>query len=242
MSADQTAQDVELPEKGTYLVSARICPFVQRTAIVLEEKKLSYDVRFVDLHDKPDWFLSLSPLGKVPVLKMDGLVLFESAVINEYLNERYENPPMLSPDPERRARERASIEFFGQLTGDSYRMMVGTSEDVVMAAAEKARQKLQWIQANWGILIWGGTDGLNLVEAAAAPVFQRLQWMETIYPKLRLFEGCEDVLKWRERILSTESVKASIDNKTHSYFLAYLKGRGSPSRHTAISFLGSHLA
>jgi len=241
MNEPQQQQEVELAQTGVFLVSARICPYVQRTAIVLEEKNVDYDVRFVDLHKKPDWFLALSPLEKVPILKIDGLVLFESAVINEYLNERYLEPPMLSQGPEKRARERAAIEFFGQMTADSYRMMVGTTEEVVIASAEKVRHKLKWLHANWGTKVWGGKDRLNLVDAAAAPVLQRLKWMEAIHPELNLFEGCDNVIDWGERILNTQSVKASTDKKTHSYFRAYLKGGGSPSRRAMMSFLGSHL-
>ena len=73
------------------LISSATCPFVQRSAITLEYKRVPYEIEFIDLNDKPKWFLEISPTGKVPVLVVrDGdreIVLFESAVINEYLDE-----------------------------------------------------------------------------------------------------------------------------------------------------------
>ncbi|MDH3236478.1 MAG: glutathione S-transferase N-terminal domain-containing protein, partial [Alphaproteobacteria bacterium] len=69
------------------LVSHHLCPYVQRAAIALAEKAVEFERIYIDLANKPDWFRALSPLGKVPVLKVDDRALFESAVILEYLEE-----------------------------------------------------------------------------------------------------------------------------------------------------------
>ena len=69
------------------LISFDICPFVQRSVITLEEKGVKYNIKYIELENKPDWFLAISPFGKVPVLQVNDKVLFESAVINEYLDE-----------------------------------------------------------------------------------------------------------------------------------------------------------
>ena len=71
----------------TILVSHALCPYVQRAAIVLSEKGVAFERRDVDLANKPDWFLRLSPTGKTPMLLVDGYALFESAAICEYLDE-----------------------------------------------------------------------------------------------------------------------------------------------------------
>ena len=73
------------------LISSKTCPYVQRSVMTLREKGIAYDIDYVDLSNKPDWFVELSPLGKVPVLEVtrdDGskVVLSESVVINEYLD------------------------------------------------------------------------------------------------------------------------------------------------------------
>jgi len=69
------------------LVSHLLCPYVQRAAIALAEKGVAFERRVIDLANKPDWFLALSPTGKVPVLIADGRPIFESAVILEYLED-----------------------------------------------------------------------------------------------------------------------------------------------------------
>ena len=92
------------------LVSHRLCPYVQRVAIVMMEKGIAHHRRDVDLANKPKWFLDISPLGKTPVLDVGGRPLFESAVICEYLEEAF--PHSLHPeDPLVRASHRSWMEF-----------------------------------------------------------------------------------------------------------------------------------
>ena len=99
------------------LVSHRLCPYVQRAAISLVEKAVPFERVYVDLADKPAWFLALSPLGKTPVLKVNDRAIFESAVILEYLEETGPHP--LHPaDPLRRAEHRAWIEFGSAVLND----------------------------------------------------------------------------------------------------------------------------
>ncbi|NIQ97587.1 MAG: glutathione S-transferase family protein, partial [Desulfuromonadales bacterium] len=110
------------------LISFKLCPFVQRAAIVLLEKGCDFDVTYIDLKNKPDWFLEISPMGKVPVLKVDDEVLFESAVIAEYLDETH--PPQLHPEnPLQRARNRAWIEFSSEMLMDHFRMLNAAGKD-----------------------------------------------------------------------------------------------------------------
>lgn len=92
------------------LVSHHLCPYVQRAVITLLEKEIPHQRTYIDLSNKPDWFRQISPLGKVPLLKVGDEVLFESAVICEYLDEI--TPGSLHPtDPLAKAKHRAWIEF-----------------------------------------------------------------------------------------------------------------------------------
>src|SRR6202142_1075029 len=92
------------------LISHKLCPYVQRAVIALTEKGVAFERIDIDLADKPDWFLAISPLGKTPVLRGGDAAIFESAVILEYLEET--EPNQLHPaDPLRRAEHRGWIEF-----------------------------------------------------------------------------------------------------------------------------------
>jgi glutathione S-transferase len=92
------------------LYSADRCPFAARVRIALAEKGVQYELVEVDLDDRPAWMYDKNPLGKVPVLEEDGFVLPESLVINEYLEERYPDPPLWPADAAERALARLRIE------------------------------------------------------------------------------------------------------------------------------------
>ena len=91
------------------LIDAPRCPYCARVRIVLAEKGVEYETVVIDLADRPAWLYELNPSGKVPVIQEDGWVLPESAVINEYLEERYPEPPLLPADPAARAAARLLI-------------------------------------------------------------------------------------------------------------------------------------
>ena len=101
------------------LYDAGRCPYCARVRIVLAEKGVEVETVAVDLADRPAWIYEKNPLGKVPVLEGDGLCLPESAVIMEYLEERFPEPPLLPADPAERARARLRIFRFDRL-GDAY--------------------------------------------------------------------------------------------------------------------------
>ena len=100
------------------LISFKICPFVQRAVITLLHKNIPYKVTYIDLASPPDWFKQLSPFGKVPVLKVDDQhVIFESAIIDEFLDDAYPGK-LLPSDPIQRGIDRSWIEFGSSLTLD----------------------------------------------------------------------------------------------------------------------------
>src|SRR5262249_14601697 len=96
------------------LVSTPLCPYVHRSTTMLNEKGAVFDVRYMDLKNKPDCFLAIPPRGKVPLLVGDGTPLFESNAINEFLDETIA-PRLLPADPIERARQRAWVEFTNDL-------------------------------------------------------------------------------------------------------------------------------
>lgn len=102
------------------LYDAARCPYCARVRIVLAEKGVEHEVVAIDLRDRPAWIYEKNPLGKVPVLEEDTLVLAESSVIMEYLEERYPEPALLPADPAARALARMEVFRFETLLGDDY--------------------------------------------------------------------------------------------------------------------------
>jgi glutathione S-transferase len=107
------------------LYDADRCPYCARVRIVFAEKGLEYETVVVDLDDRPAWIYEKNPLGKVPVLEDDAFVLPESAVIMEYLEERYPEPPLLPADPADRARGRLLVDRFDGLSRPYYALRRG---------------------------------------------------------------------------------------------------------------------
>src|ERR1700675_4782171 len=99
------------------LISHKLCPYVQRAVIALTEKGVAFERFDIDLANKPDWFLAISPLGTTPVLQVGATAIFESAVILEYLEET-EPKPLHPSDPLRRAEHRGWIEFGSTVLND----------------------------------------------------------------------------------------------------------------------------
>ena len=177
---------------GLLLVSHALCPYVQRAAIVLAEKGVAFERRDVDLAHKPDWFLRLSPLGKTPVLVVDGEALFESAVICEYLDET--QPPRLHPaDPLARARERAWMEF-GSAVLNGIAVLYNAADAAALERAHAAlHARFEQLDAVLGDGPWFAGSRFGLVDAVFGPVFRYFD----VIPEDGLFDGLPRVQAWR---------------------------------------------
>lgn len=182
------------------LVSHPLCPYVQRAAIVLAEKGVKFSRRDVDLNDKPAWFLALSPLAKVPLLRIERGVLFESAVITEYLDETL--APRLHPvDAFERARHRAWIEFASALLNDIARFYNAADARQLDAQHQALRRRFEQLEDELG-------DGPWFAGAAFAPVLRYWQVFEQL-ADFATFAGLVKVERWRRALALRPSVCAA---------------------------------
>ena len=93
------------------LYSGSTDPFSQRCRFVLFEKGMEFEIRDIDLYHKPEDINVMNPYGEVPILVERDLVLYESNIINEYIDERFPHPQLMPPDPVERANVRSSSTF-----------------------------------------------------------------------------------------------------------------------------------
>lgn len=193
---------------------------------VLNEKELEFDIEYIDLQAKPDWFLKISPTGKVPVLQTpDEHVLFESAIINEYLDESHE-PHFMPNTPLQRAHHRMWSDFVAGLYGSVYRAYNAEDEESAQAALDAIRGRLLKLEGEIvGPLFYG--QEFTLVDATAAPPFTRISWIEHIVPDLDLFTDTPKVKIWKEALLSRPSVRNSILPNLYEIFRDRLQGGNS---------------
>jgi glutathione S-transferase len=128
------------------LISHRLCPYVQRAVIALTEKAVPFERIDIDLSNKPDWFLRVSPLGKTPVLLVGDTAIFESAVILEYLEET-QSPALHPADALARAEHRGWIEFGSAILNDIAGLYSARDEAAFNAKVTALRDKFMRIEA-----------------------------------------------------------------------------------------------
>ncbi len=178
----------------------------------MRAKNVEFDVTYVNLRDKPDWFLEISPHGKVPVLKVDDEILFESNAIAEYLEEIVE--PRLHPaDPIKRARNRAWTDFVPDFSKALNGIGYATTREAMeegLANAPKVISRLE------GALAKRGNDGpyfngdkLSLVDAAYAPFLQRFDLIEEVL-RTGLLKDFPLVQAWSDALMANQTVTGAV--------------------------------
>lgn len=209
------------------LISHKLCPYVQRAAIVALEKRIDFERVDIDLANKPEWFLSLSPTGKVPVLEVteaDGTIhiLFESAVIAEYLDEISGNP-LLPADPLRRARERAWVEYASAMLADISRLYTAPDAAGFEAAISAIEARFETLGREIKGPFFAGAR-FGLVDAAFAPVFRYLDVFERALD-FGLVERGPKVAAWARELATRPSVIGAVPLDYADRLLGFVTAR-----------------
>jgi len=191
------------------LISFKLCPFVQRAVIVLKEKGIDFDLTYIDVYNPPEWFKAISPFGKVPLLKIDDAVLFESAVIMEYLDEAFS--PKLHPDNLiDKAQQRGWMEFASDLLANTYQLLIAKTEETFTEQYNAMQGKLARLETVLdGTPYFSGAE-FRLIDAAFAPFFMRIDFVSHCRPLQAIYHNTPKVASWRDQLLARESVQASV--------------------------------
>lgn len=210
------------------LISNILCPYTQRAAIQLAEKGLGVRRTYIDLASKPDWFVRLSPLGKVPVLRIGDTAVFETAVICEYIEDvAVDRAPMWPAAPLDRARHRAWAEFASAAIADVFGFYMAPDE----ASFERKRSELagRFLRLEQHLRDGGpyfDGDRFGLVDAAFAPIFRLLESFDQV-AEFGLLGGLPRTGAYRRSLASRPSVRAAVVPDYGRVFLRYLSERGS---------------
>ena len=190
------------------LVSFKVCPFVQRVAITLQYKGIDYDIEYIDLGSPPEWFLAISPLKKVPLLIVDSTVIFESAVINEYIDEAYQ--PMLHPeDLLLKAINRSWIEFSNNISLYTFELTIKEKKNDFENILEELLKGFDLVEDYLNAKPFFNGEQFSLVDSSYAPIFQRLEFLAQIYKPIISSERHPKLVKWKDSLLSLKAVKRS---------------------------------
>ncbi len=220
------------------VVSSKICPFVQRVTALLEAKNIPYELEFINLKSKPQWFLDISPNGQVPVLiTNNGTVLFESDAIVEYLEEAY---PALQPGLA--AEDKAVNRAWSHLASKNYLVQCGAQRSADAATLEERGKKLgqafDKIEKQLGETAFFGGDSLGMVDIAWLPLLHRAELID----RKSGFDFVADRPKlkaWQKRLMQTglaeKSVAPDFEDAFSEFYLSpeTFLGKGRDAEHSA---------
>ena len=179
------------------LYSTITCPFSHRCRIVLHEKDMDFQVIDVDPNNKPEDIAVMSPYGRAPILVERDLVLYESNIINEYIDDRFPHPQLMPADPVMRARARLflyrfeqelfchidDLESKDQKVADKARAVISDNLTVITPIFEKQKYILG--------------DDYSMLDVAIVPLLWRLEHYGINLPK-----KAAPLLKYSERLFS----------------------------------------
>ncbi len=208
-----------------HLVSHAICPYVQRAVIALLEKNAPFERTNIDFTNPPDWFKAISPLGKVPLLQVDKEVIFESAVICEYLDETI--APRLHPeDPLKRAQHRAWIEFGSAILATIWEFNTASDAETLEAKRKELQSKFEIVEKTLKEGPYFAGESFSLVDAAFGPIFRYFDVYDSI-ADFGVFANTPKVRAWRLALALRPSVKKGVAADYPQKLISFIKGRGS---------------
>jgi glutathione S-transferase len=190
------------------LISHKLCPYVQRAVIALTEKGVPFERIDIDLANKPDWFLAISPLGKTPVLQVGDTAIFESAVILEYLEET-EKKALHPADPLIRAEHRAWIEFGSAVLNDIAGFYAAKDEATFKAKTAQLEQRFARLELRVAASPWFDGENFSLVDAVFGPVFRYFDVFDEI-GDFGILAGKPKLARWRKGLAARPSVRSAV--------------------------------
>jgi RNA polymerase-associated protein len=179
------------------LYSGTTCPFSQRCRFVLFEKGMDFEIRDVDLFNKPEDINVMNPYGQVPILVERDLILYQSNIINEYIDERFPHPQLMPADPVQRARARLLLLNFERevfIHVDTHERQDAKKVDKARATVRDRLSQLAPVVAKSKFMM--GED-FSMIDVALAPLLWRLDHYGIDLPK-----AAAPVLKYAERIFA----------------------------------------
>jgi glutathione S-transferase len=207
------------------LISHELCSYVQRAVIALTEKGVPFERVDIDLANKPDWFLAVSPLGKTLVLLVGDVPIFESTVILEYLEET--QPKRLHPaDPVRRAEHRGWIEFGSAVLSDVAGFYAALDQATFNARTLRLEQRFARLEARAAVAPWFDGENFSLVDAVFGPVFRYFDVFDEI-ADFGIFADKPKLIRWRLALAARPSVRAAVSADYPALLRAFIERRNS---------------
>uniref|UniRef100_A0A914XQ32 Glutathione S-transferase omega n=1 Tax=Plectus sambesii TaxID=2011161 RepID=A0A914XQ32_9BILA len=179
--------DDELPPLASgkiRLYNMRFCPYAERAVLYFAKKNVSVEVINVNLVDKPKWYLERNPLGKVPTIEHDGKIIYESAVVAEYLDDIFPDSSVLPKDPYLRAHQKILVERLSAISGAFYGLLRATADNQEAGIAN-LKKALDTAESLLTDNFYGGKSS-GYADMLVWPHLERVEVLPLIRPDLHL--------------------------------------------------------
>ncbi len=207
------------------LISFKLCPFVQSSVITLLHKQVGYRITYIDISDPPAWFDEISPTGQVPLVRIDNdSILFESAVINEFLDE-VTGGGMMPSEPLIKAQNRAWTQFCGSILADARDLAGAKDENSLQDKEYDIHEKLGRIEALKTDEDFFNGDEMNLIDTLYAALFMRLDLLRPAVNLLGM-EQYPGLSRWSENLLRLDAVQRSVVTDFNDIYRRMFKAQG----------------
>lgn len=205
------------------LYSMRFCPYAQRIHLVLDAKKLPYDVVYVNLANKPEWLMEKSPYGKVPCIELnEGETLYESLVIAEYLDEAYPENKLYPTNPLAKAKDKLLIDRFNSVISTLYKLYVNASMGCdVFEEALVGLELFEKELARRGTAFFGGNSP-GMLDFMIWPWWERSDILKTLRGEQYVIprDRFKRLLEWRSAMKDNSAVKNSyLNTEVHAKYM-----------------------
>jgi len=191
------------------LISHALCPYVQRSIILLEEKGISYSRKDIDLAHKPAWFMQHSATGKVPLLIVDGKnSVFESAVICEYLDEVTAGS-MLPNDHLEKAQHRSWIDFGSGILANIASLYNARDKIAFEKTHRQIQSKFHQLEEQLSPGPYFSGENFQLIDAVYAPIFRYFDVIDD-FLFLDTFNTLDKCQRWRKALGQRQSVRHAV--------------------------------
>ncbi len=207
------------------LVSHHLCPYVQRAVIVLTEKAMPFERIFVDLADPPQWFTKISPLSKVPLLQVGDDILFESAVICEYLDETV-GERIHPADALQRAKHRAWMEFGSTILDSIWGFYTAPNMRELETKAADLRGKFARVEEALRDGPYFSGNRFSMVDVVFGPILRYFNVFDEI-ADFRFFDDTPKVRAWRHVLATRPSIRTAVSSEYPGQLRAFLKTKSS---------------
>ncbi|CAK93921.1 unnamed protein product (macronuclear) [Paramecium tetraurelia] len=190
------------------LVTFKLCPYSMRVLALMCYKNIKFEIKFIEMYSKPEWFLKISPLARVPILIIgDDIVLFESDAIMEYIDEM--TPPQIMPsDPIQKALDRGKFEYASEIMKNMSIFVFSQEEEKFFKHKELLKTNFEQVEKWLQDKKFMNGEQISLVDFCFIPIFVNLSLFKPVIQQCELTKNFTKFNKYGENLLQLPCSKA----------------------------------